>query len=111
MFYKAFKVTAILLAGLLLATGCAGVTHTVELGFYHHPPDEAEDDRSSSLSLGTTVDVAFSVNGLETIEGCGSVSYWFWESTDDGTVGNNIPARACTEWDFLEMADGDSADE
>ena len=38
----------------------AGVTHTVELGFYHDPPYET-DNRGSDLVLGTTVDLAFGV--------------------------------------------------
>ena len=108
MIYKIFKVSAILIAGVLFATGCAGVTHTVELGFFHSPPAELEDDGGSDISLGGTVDLAFGAKGIETVEGCGSVRYWFWEDTDDGTVNNDIPAEFCTEWDLLYA---DSSDE
>ena len=111
MIYKVLKVTAILMAGVLFATGCAGVTHTVELGFFHYPPPEVEDDRSSNLRLGATVDMAFGVKGMETVEGCGSVQYSFSESTDDGYVSNSIPTEFCTEWDFLELGNVGSADE
>ena len=103
MIYKVLKVTAILMAGVLFATGCAGVTHTVELGFFHSPPDEVEQDRGSDIRFGGTVDLAFGAKGFETVEGCGSVTYWFWEDTDDGYVNNHIPAEFCTEWDLLEQ--------
>ncbi len=109
MIYKVFKVVAILTAGVLFATGCAGVTHTVEVGFFHHPPDEFEDNGGSNLTLGGTANLQFGAKGIETVEGCGSVRYGFWETDDDNrTASNTIPAEFCTEWDLLYA---DSSDE
>ena len=110
MGFKRFNVTAILLAGVLFATGCAGVTHTVELGFFHYPSPEVEDNRRSSLSLGGTIDLAFDAEGMETVEGCGSVRYSFSETTAGEYVSNAIPAEFCTKVD-LQHDNADSADE